>query len=131
MLTKLAPVARVTREFLFTRADFLERDFSFFGGRSLVMDDFQQALKLILASTTMSGRARGSHIWLTLREMRIAKMDKKIHIKPCTGEVRKRWLHKTSRRSIFNTNPHYLSIEIVRELLEISSIGWCRERRPV
>ena len=35
----------------------------------------------------MSGRARGSHIWLTLREMRIAKMDKKVHIKPCTGEV--------------------------------------------
>jgi len=30
---------------------------------------------------------RGSHIWLSLREMRIAKMDRKPRIKPCTGEV--------------------------------------------
>mmetsp|Transcript_52504 Transcript_52504/g.91676 ORF Transcript_52504/g.91676 Transcript_52504/m.91676 type:complete len:86 (+) Transcript_52504:46-303(+) len=29
---------------------------------------------------------RGSHIWLSLREMRIAKMDRKPRIKPCSGE---------------------------------------------
>lgn len=41
----------------------------------------------------MSIRGRNGHVWVTLREMRIGRIDRKVRVKPCADEVSLQIVH--------------------------------------